>query len=80
MSDNEKLKAKNKLNSELNRIGKKNVLKNMEKAGWNQGTVKTAFVRGEISKFLARNLEAVTCIDMKFWMFPLDYKTNGERL
>lgn len=59
-------------------IDKNTILKNMKSLGWNENTVKTAFVRNQISKQMARDLENVTSIDMKFWMWPSEYLTDGE--
>jgi hypothetical protein len=70
--------GKELINTELVRIGKKTVLKNMHQQGWKENTVKTALSRNNISKDMALDFEAVTSLDIKFWLFPEDYEPNGE--
>jgi hypothetical protein len=71
--------GKELINTELVRIGKRKVIKKMHQhTGWKEGTIKTALSRNKISKEMALGFEAVTTLDIKFWLFPEDYEPNGE--
>ena len=68
------------IQTELNRIGKARVIKSYcSMDGKSEHTIRTAFVRGSISKELAVDLEGLTQISALFWMMPDIYETTGER-
>jgi len=73
--------GKDLIQNEINRIGKARLIRSYcsMTAEKNESTIKTAFVRGSISKTLAFDLESLTQVSALFWMLPTMYKTSGER-
>ena len=67
------------IQKEIERIGKARLVKSYAALGKSENTIKTALVRGSISKDLAFDLEKLTQVSALFWMRPSVYQTNGER-
>ncbi len=65
---------------ELKRFGKTKLIKSYcSLNNKSENTIRTAFVRGSISKELAVDLEGLTQISALFWMMPDVYETTGEK-
>ena len=75
-----KLNNKELIHNELKRFGKARLIKSYCAIdGKSEHTIKTAFVRGSISKELAVDLESLTQMSALFWMMPDIYEINGEK-
>ena len=67
------------IQKEIARIGKSRLVKSYAALGKSENTLKTALVRGSVSKGLAFDLETLTQVSALFWMWPNVYQTNGEK-
>ncbi len=64
----------------LKKIDKKALIKKLVKTGkYSEGSINTAFSRGQIKKEMAVDIGEFTSTSPLFWMLPGTYNINGSR-